>query len=63
MRNGEFTEWVAKSKGKPCPRQLVAAYNKRDQIVTMAQTAGWQTWLRKTDEERAQLTLRADDGT
>ena len=62
MTNPEFAEWLADSSEKPARPEQLRFFRKKDEKVAKAQALGWKHWLRKTDDERAQLTLRAEDG-
>lgn len=62
MTNPEFAEWLADSSQKPARAAQLRIFRKKDEKVAKAQTLGWERWLRKTDDERAQLTLRPEDG-
>jgi hypothetical protein len=62
MSNPDFVDWLDDTQVKPARRQQIRDYEKRDAKVAEAQAQGWARWLRKTDDERAQLTLRPEDG-
>ena len=56
-----FARWLADTSVLPVqPRQL-AWFAKKDAKIAKAQVKGEQAWLRKTDAERAELTLRPGD--
>jgi hypothetical protein len=57
----EFAQWLAGTTVKPDNAPQRAWYAKHDDKVAKAQAKGQETWSRKTDAERAELTLRAAD--
>jgi len=62
MTNPEFAEWLADTSQKPARPEQLRFFRKKDARVAAVQALGWERWLRKNDDERAQLTLRPEDG-
>jgi hypothetical protein len=57
----EFPSWVAETRFVDKTPDSDAFFDKYKDTVTKSQAAGWQNWLAKTPQERAELTLNPQD--
>jgi hypothetical protein len=56
-----FAEWLAETRVRPVNKPRTAWYERKDAKVAKHQVRGQTIWDRKTDAERAELTLRPQD--
>ena len=63
VQSKDFPSWVSNTRFVEATPEGRAYFEKINDAVTKSQAEGWKTWLEKTDQERAQLTLRPDDAT
>jgi hypothetical protein len=57
----DYPSWVSTTRYVEMTREGVEHFDKIKAAVDKSQAEGWKTWLEKTDQERAELTLNPQD--
>lgn len=57
----DFPSWVSSTRFVEKTKEGEEFFQKIDNAVTKSQVKGWNVWLKKTKEERAELTLGPKD--
>lgn len=61
VQNKKFPNWVSSTKYVEKTADGEAFFSTNAEAVTKSQTKGWEDWLAKTQEQRNELTLNAND--
>lgn len=57
----DYPSWVSNTRYVEMTREGVEHFERFKVDVDKSQAEGWKTWLEKTDQERAELTLNPQD--
>jgi hypothetical protein len=61
VKNKNFPVWISETRFVEKTPESDDFFEKSKAAVTKSQAAGWKTWLAKTPQERAELTLNPED--
>ncbi len=61
IANKNFPAWISETRFVDKTPDSDAFFEKYKDAVTKSQTSGWNSWLAKTAQERAELTLNPQD--
>jgi hypothetical protein len=61
VMNRDFSSWISTTRFVEKTPESDAFFERNKEAVKKSQAAGWKTWMSKTPEERAELTLNPQD--
>ncbi|HSI37831.1 MAG TPA: hypothetical protein VK946_02045 [Methylotenera sp.] len=61
ITNKDFPRWISETRFVDKTTDSDAFFEKYNEAVIKSQTSGWKTWLAKTPQQRAELTLNLED--